>query len=206
MKLFAINRHKLGIDGQGITTLIGLAHCPLKCEYCINKKEIYNLPIKEVTSQKLWELVMIDYCYFIATQGGVTFGGAEPLLQAKEIAEFIDMKPKGVQVNIETSLNVPQGLLDIIADKVDEFIIDIKDINSEIYKKYTQLDNIQVLNNLEYLVHKGFQSKCRIRVPLIPNYNTVLDVNKSVEYLGNLGFSNIDKFNYVIREVAFDTI
>ena len=35
-KILSINRLRMGIDGPGITTLIGLYKCPLNCEYCIN--------------------------------------------------------------------------------------------------------------------------------------------------------------------------
>lgn len=199
MNLLAINRHKLGTDGRGITTLVGLAHCPLKCDFCLNKWEISNIPVRGITPEKLLGIVMADYCYFVATQGGVTFGGAEPMLQAKEIAEFIGIKPVGMRVNIETSLNISQDLLDLVIDKADEFIIDVKDINPEIYNKYTGMDNVQVLSNLEYIASRKLQDKCKIRVPLIPGYNTESDRDKSVKYLNNLGFSNINKFNYVVR-------
>lgn len=37
-RIIIFNRHRFSTDGNGITTLIALAGCPLKCKYCINKK------------------------------------------------------------------------------------------------------------------------------------------------------------------------
>jgi pyruvate formate lyase activating enzyme len=36
--LLALSRHRIGIDGVGVTTLVAGAGCPLSCAYCINKK------------------------------------------------------------------------------------------------------------------------------------------------------------------------
>ena len=88
-KVHTINRHRQEIDGKGITTLIGLAGCPLQCKYCINKEMLRTHPIKEYTEDELVSAVMIDWCYFIATGGGVTFGGGEPLLQSEMILKFM---------------------------------------------------------------------------------------------------------------------
>lgn len=32
----AIARHRLTTDGQGVTTLVAFAGCPLRCRYCLN--------------------------------------------------------------------------------------------------------------------------------------------------------------------------
>lgn len=34
--IFGIYRHRMGIDGKGITTLVAFMGCPLKCKYCLN--------------------------------------------------------------------------------------------------------------------------------------------------------------------------
>ena len=38
-----------------------------------------------------------------------------------------------------------------------------------------------------------------VRVPHIPNYNTDADVQASIARLKEMGFSQFDEFNYVIR-------
>ncbi len=79
---------------------------------------------------------------------------------------------------------------------VDEYLIDIKDMNPEIYSRYTGKDNGNVLVNLKFLAEKGLAEKCVIRVPLIPDYNTLDDVSRSETKVKALGFERIDQFEY----------
>lgn len=198
--ILKILRHRLGTDGHGVTTLVGLGGCPLNCEYCINKKALESNKFKSITPEQLLQEVIQDYCYFVGTGGGITFGGGEPLLQAYQIKEFVKIIPNGISINIETSLNVSQDLLELVVQDVKWFLIDIKDIDSEIYEKYTKGNNLLVLKNLQYLASKNYQDKCKIRIPLIPNYNSEDNRLKSIEYLKSLGFNNFEKFNYIIRK------
>lgn len=197
-KVLAIKRHCIETDGNGITTLIGLSNCPLKCKYCLNKNKIEKNEFKTYTVDELINEIMIDYCYFIATNGGVTFGGAEPLLYSEAIYEFIQKLPNGINVNIETSLNVSEELIKTIAPFITCFIIDIKTMDKEIYKNYTGKENDYVLSNLKYL-SKTYPDKCKIRLPLIPNFNNNEDIKKSKEILENMGFKQFDIFKYKIR-------
>ena len=34
--IFGISRHRMSIDGKGITTLVAFMGCPLRCKYCLN--------------------------------------------------------------------------------------------------------------------------------------------------------------------------
>lgn len=78
--LIAICRHRIGIDGDGVTTLVGGAGCPLSCRWCLNKNELKNAVPEWVTAEELLSRVKQDDLYFRATGGGITFGGGEPLL------------------------------------------------------------------------------------------------------------------------------
>ena len=151
IRVMGINRHRMYIDGQGINTLVALEGCPLKCKYCINKNLLAEGKVQEMSLQELAEKVLIDYCYFMATGGGITFGGGEALLHSGQIKAFREVLPKDVPIKIETSLNVPMERLLELIDVVDEFIIDIKTMNPQIYKEYTGLDNSRLLENLEIL-------------------------------------------------------
>lgn len=202
-KILSINRHRLGTDGKGITTLVALSGCPLNCKYCINKQIISNNKYKELTKEQLLEKIMQDYCYFIATGGGVTFGGAEPLLQARQILEFSNLLPDGVSLNIETSLNVDFDTLNIdfleLLNKTSKFYIDIKTINKNIYKDYTGVENLLVIKNLKFITSNKFEDKCVIRIPDIPGFTSKEEINKSISYIKNIGFNNLDVFKYIKR-------
>lgn len=198
-KIQTINRHRMTVDGEGITTLIGLYGCPLQCKYCINQRVLKEAPYKEYTKEELLNVVMQDYCYFVATQGGITFGGGESLLHADAIRDFIGILPEHVNVNVETSLWVEQKSLEELLHLVHQFIIDIKTMNPLIYEAYTKQSNEKVIQNLNYIVKEQMQGKCKIRVPRIPEYNDESDIANSVSILKNMGFETIEVFDYIIK-------
>lgn len=198
-KVQSINRHRLTTDGEGVTTLVALYGCPLACEYCINKDILHNKPWKEYTKEALLGILMQDYCYFVATKGGITFGGGESLLHAKAIEELFSILPEYVNVNLETSLCVEQQILEPLLEPVYQFIIDVKSMNPDVYQAYTGQSNERVIQNLEYIVKRGFQEKCRVRVPRIPGYTREQDVSFTADRLKQMGFQNIEIFDYVIR-------
>lgn len=197
--VLAVNRHRLATDGNGVTTLVALAGCPLQCEYCINNDILHGKKPVACTPAKLLEKAMIDYCYFTATGGGITFGGGEPLLHCEALAEFIDIKPADVAVIIETSLNHDADMIEQVLEGADELIIDVKSMNPEIYRKYTGLDNTNTLRWLRFIVDHQLQDKCTIRIPNIPNYINAEEVEASVKVVRDMGFNKINVFDYIIR-------
>lgn len=193
LKIYALNRLRMGTDGEGVTTLVALSDCPLRCRYCINASaRDFSIKVYSFSANELIDKLKVDHLYFAATGGGVTFGGGEPLLQAEAIKAFADAKPKEWKLNVETSLNVPQEAVRLLLDCVDEWIVDIKDMNPDLYERYTGHNNRQVLENLMLLHGKNV----RVRVPLIPGYNTESDNEQSEAQLRNAGFENIERFIY----------
>ena len=198
-KIFGISRHRLTTDGEGVTTLVAFNGCPLRCKYCLNKTCWVAEKGRDYTPEILFEEVKIDQLYFLATHGGVTFGGGEPLLQAEFIKAFRELCGPQWQILAETSLNVPFENVQAIDPILDGYIVDIKDMNPEIYQGYTGKDNSVVLTNLEWLLKSGDPKRVMVRVPHIPEFNTDEDVAKSIERLKAMGVINIDEFNYIIR-------
>lgn len=198
-KVQSINRHRLTTDGEGVTTLVGLYGCPLECEYCINKDILHTKPYKEYTKEALLEILLQDYCYFVATNGGITFGGGESLLHSEAISGLFSILPEFVNVTLETSLCVPHDKLTSLLEPVHQFIIDIKTMDPVLYQRYTKQSNEAVIWNLEYIAGQGMQGKCRIRVPYIPGYSDEADIAASVKWLKDRGFEDIEEFSYIIR-------
>ena len=198
-KIFGISRHRLTTDGEGVTTLVAFNGCPLRCRYCLNKTSWEMDNGRDYTPESLFEEVKIDQLYFLATHGGVTFGGGEPLLQVEFIKAFRELCGPQWQILAETSLNVPFENVQTIDPILDGYIIDIKDMNPEIYQAYTGKDNSIVLTNLEWLLNSGDPNRIMVRVPHIPEFNTDEDVAKSKEHLTAMGVKNIDEFYYIIR-------
>ena len=201
--VFAIERHRLTTDGQGVTTLVGAYGCPLRCRYCINPHAWTQATLEKciyMSPQELYDRVKVDNLYFLATNGGITFGGGEALLHAAFIKEFRKVCGTQWRLTVETSLNVRQELLMMALDVVDDFIVDIKDMNAGIYEAYTGKSNVQVFENLKLLAERLGEKQVRLRVPAIPEFNTKADVQASVERLEELGFTDIEVFGYIVRE------
>ena len=196
----AINRHRLTTDGEGVTTLVGFHGCPLHCEYCLNAQCLQADGVWcRLTPGELYSEVEIDDLYFVATGGGICFGGGDPLLRSDFIKAFAEIMNPEWKLTIETSLNVPLKNVKAIASLVQMWYVDIKDMNPDIYKAYGCKDNKQVISNLQWLAANGYADKVIIRLPSIPEYNTDEDRQQSQQQLEKMGFTNFDKFNYIVR-------
>lgn len=196
-----IDRHRLGIDGVGVTTLAAFHGCPLHCKYCLNHRCLEapdNLPC--YTPQQLYNKVGVDNLYFIATGGGVCFGGGEPLLRVDFLTEFKELCGKSWNLTAETSLQVPREAVEQAAEVVGDFIVDIKESNPDIYKAYTGGDACRAWDNLEWLIHKMGPEHVIVRVPLIPDFNTEADCDRTVAKLTAMGVSRIDRFTYRVQQ------
>ena len=196
----AINRHRLTTDGEGVTTLVGFHGCSLHCEYCLNAQCLQADGVWcRLTPGELYSEVEIDDLYFVATGGGICFGGGEPLLRSEFIKAFAEIMNPEWKLTIETSLNVPLENVKAIASLVQMWYVDIKDMNPDIYKAYGCKENKQVVSNLQWLAANGYADKVIVRLPLIPEYNTDEDRQRSQQQLEEMGFTNFDKFNYIVR-------
>lgn len=201
-KMIGISRHRLAIDGEGVTTLVAFHGCPLRCKYCLNPHSLSkDTQCIERTVEELIDEVRIDQLYFLATGGGVTFGGGEPLLHSAFIKAFCEQCPKEWRISIESSLNVPRKNVEDVLPFVKEWIIDIKDMNPDIYKAYSSISNERVIDNLRWIAseHADLLPCITIRLPHIPDHNTDDDRNRSQAFLETLGYTKFDRFEYIIR-------
>ena len=99
---------------------------------------------------------------------------------------------------METSLNVPYEEWYSLTEYVDEWIVDIKDMNPSIYKRYTSKDNAVVIHNLKKIADLGLAKRVLIRLPFIKGFNTESDIRSSYHKLEQIGYSRFDKFSYKV--------
>ena len=198
--LLALARLRMGTDGEGITTLVAGAGCPLHCRWCINERLLREAAAEQITAAQLLERVRIDDLYFRASGGGITFGGGEPLLHAEFLRQFRSLAPAQWKIRLETSLAVTAEKVLPAVEAADEFIVDCKDMNPEIYRRYTGGDQSLMVSNLRCLLPLIGAERILVRVPLIPNYNTAADQANSVSSLKALGITRFDLFPYIIRK------
>ena len=196
--LLSISRLRMETDGEGVTTLVAGAGCGLECRYCINKEILLTAP-EPVTAAELYERVKIDDLYFQATGGGVTFGGGEALLHSDFIAAFHGLCADRWKLYAETALFVPPEAVVTAAKCIDSFIVDIKSMDPDVYRRYTGQDNRIVCENLRRLIDLVGPERVRIKIPRIPGFHTDEDRERSARIAREMGYTNIEFLDYTVK-------
>ena len=163
LPVFNIARHRLQTDGKGVTTLVGAYGCPLRCRYCLNPHAWNPQTLEKcvmLTPEALYEKVKIDELYFLATGGGVTFGGGESLLHVDFIRQFRRLCGPDWTLTLETSLNVSEERFLKVLDSVNDFIVDIKDLSPSVYEAYTGMP-------IDKTHHKAASATLHVRQQLL---------------------------------------
>ena len=166
-------------DGPGIRTTVFLKGCTLKCPWCSNPENInphtesytkegkMGLYGKEYTEDEIFDEVMKDKNFY-NKDGGVTFSGGEPLLQAKEIVSLLGrFKESGITTAVETCLFVPTSNLKIVLPLIDFFYVDFKILDKEPCREILNGNIDLFLANLNLLCG---EKKIVVRVPVIAGY------------------------------------
>lgn len=197
--VIGISRHRLGTDGNGVTTLVAFHGCNLRCKYCLNPEALGSADgLSRYTPESLYEKVKVDDLYFRATGGGITFGGGEPCLQADFIVRFKELCGKDWKIRVETSLQAPFHNIEKLVSVVDEWIVDIKTDDREIYEKYTGQKYISMYQHLRWLMWQvGYNSnKIILRIPIIPGFTDVAMVEETKKNFELYGISRFNLFTY----------
>ena len=192
-----IGRLRMGNDGPGIRTLVIMNGCPLKCKYCINPFTWNGTKNPSMLSAaELYEKIIIDRLYILATNGGITFGGGEPLLYPGLVKEIRTICEPEMTIYLETSLNVEWENIKSVIDYVDCFYIDIKSMDNRIYKNYTGGRLDVALNNLEKLISAKGAEHIVVRIPEIPGFVNEEKQRQSKEILSSIGVKRFNLFKY----------
>ncbi len=148
MKVRVTNIQRFSLnDGPGIRTTVFFKGCGLKCPWCSNPENInyeienyYNEDTNEkgvfgydITLDDLEKEILKDQKYYTLNSGGVTFSGGEALLQFTKMESLLKkLKQNKINMCIETSLFAPIKALEVATKYIDEFIVDIKILDSDV--------------------------------------------------------------------------
>ena len=125
---------------------------------------------RSVTVEQVVAEIERDKVFYEQSNGGVTFGGGEPLAQPRFLLELLSAsKSRNLHTAVDTSGFTPWKILDGIRPLVDLFLFDLKLMDDTRHRKWTGVSNAVILSNLRRLSELG--NEIIIRIPLIPGIN-----------------------------------
>jgi pyruvate formate lyase activating enzyme len=161
-----------------------------KCAVCpdISCVSVWHHPAFEYAGKEIPIADIVDsaqrYRPLFGPDGGVTFGGGEPTLQANQLLLTVKaLRKKGIHTAIET--NASTADFQKFVGLVDLLICDLKCISNDIHLHWMNADNRQVLQNLLSTARK--QSQLIIRIPFVKGMNdSKEEMEKFRMFLGDL--------------------
>ncbi|KOM97814.1 glycyl radical-activating protein [Clostridium botulinum] len=157
---------------------IGCGKCK---EACL--KSAISIVGEEKTISELLKIVEEDRTFYEMSGGGVTLGGGEVLMQPEAATSLLmACKQEGINTAIETCGYTKLETILKVAEFVDLFLFDIKNINSNRHHELTGVRNERILENLQELLKNKYNVK--IRMPLLKGINDSQDeIEKTMEFL-----------------------
>jgi pyruvate formate lyase activating enzyme len=179
------------VDGPGIRFVVFMQGCPLRCQFCHNPDTWDVNKGKEYSPDSLMEEIIKYKSYMNYSNGGVTFTGGEPLLQADFLLELGKRcKENGISVAIDTSGFVFNDSVEKLLEYTDLVLLDIKNYDPIVYKTITGVSLSPTLKFLEYLKQKDITTW--VRYVVVPELTDNLEsVKKLSEHLD--GYPNVKK-------------
>jgi len=146
--------------------------------------------------EDLYAEVVKDKTYFEKSDGGVTLGGGEPLLQSDFCRSLLRrLKENAIHTAVDTCGLCSRKALDRILPYTDLVLYDLKEIDPQKHKLFTGSDNHNILENLlyirEFMQSEGKPEALWIRTPVIPGA-TASDEN--IRAIGQFMADNLDGF------------
>lgn len=157
------------LDGPGIRVVYFLQGCPLRCLYCHNPDTWEANSGTEINCEEILHNVL-RYKNYFSQNGGITFSGGEPLLQARDLIPCLRLlKANNIHTTIDTSGFFPGSsrTVDELLKYTDLVILDIKHENPLKYMKITGRSLEKHLEFKNILI----KSKCKIWLKhvIVPN-------------------------------------
>ncbi len=156
------------VDGPGVRAVVFTEGCPLRCIYCHNPDTWECSKGDLMDASELAEKIIRLYPYI--KNGGVTFSGGEPCLQADFICEVISLvSEKGLHIAIDTCGEIDNSDVDRLLELTDMVLLDVKFTTEGDYKKYTGGSLGSVLGFIEKL--ERLKKETWIRHVVVPGIN-----------------------------------
>jgi len=155
-----------------------------RCDNCMKCVDacIYGaleLVGKPMTIEEILDEVERDDLFYKNSGGGMTLSGGDPTAHtAFSDKLLIAAKERGIHVCLDTSGFCQWNSLELLANKSDIILYDLKHIDSAIHEELTGVPNELILQNLSRLVDNGYEIWLRILV--IPGYTDSSEYHRKV--------------------------
>lgn len=192
------------LDGPGIRTVFFMQGCPARCMYCHNPDTWEEEAGDQVTVGEVISRARRGRPYY-GENGGVTFSGGEPLLQADFLIEAMDaLRKDGINSAIDTSGTYFDEKSEEVISHCDMVLLDIKHIDPSRFKELTGREQ-GTLSLLIDAVNRQ-EKPVWIRQVIVPGFNDdeeyIRELNKflkRIKYIRKielLGYHNMAEPKY----------
>lgn len=143
--------------------------------------------------EELMEVLRRDRSFW-GMDGGVTFGGGDPLAQGTFLLQVLRAcRREQIHTAIETEAYAPKELFLQVMEEIDFAFVDIKHMDTKAHKAQTGVDNERVFDNLRALKRSGWNRRIILRTPVIPGYNDSFEnAQATVEFMKENGYFEIN--------------
>ncbi len=176
--------------------MIQRVHC-LDCDTyeCVNacNYEALRVSGKYYSVSELMDILRRDRNYW-GGNGGVTFGGGDPLLQWQFLLKVLKAcKEIQIHTAVETSGCFNKEIFLEVMKFVDLAFIDLKHMDPVAHEAKTGVTNEKTLTNLIALAKSNWQGRLILRMPVIEGFNeTVENAQKTIQFMNENQFFEIN--------------
>ncbi|HHU43369.1 MAG: glycyl-radical enzyme activating protein [Bacillota bacterium] len=169
------------------------------CLWCAEQCPTNAIEVKgrEIEISELVNELLKDKVFYEKSGGGVTLSGGEAALHWEYAYELMDeLKKRGIHTALDTAGCYPYKILQKLLEKTDLLLYDIKHIDNEKHKEFTDVENTLILQNAKR-VGSLEKPEVWVRTPIIPDST---DSEENIKGIGKFikeNMPNITKWELV---------
>lgn len=199
------------LDGPGVRFVVFTQGCNLRCSCCHNPDTWNCNEGKVFTPEEIVKRAKRYKAYF-GKEGGITFSGGEPLLQADFVYETFKLcHNEGINTCLDTSGSILNDSVINLLQETDMVLLDVKYTENELYKKYVGCDMDRVLKFIDILEEMNIKTILRqVVIPTVNDYEenfvklkAIADKYSVVQKVELLPFKNICITKYDMLNIDF---
>lgn len=134
---------------------------------------------EEASADTLFDMLMKDKPFYDQSQGGVTFSGGEPLMQADLVSELAQrLHENHVPTAIESCMHVPWKSVEKVAPHIDCWLADLKHTDEDKFLHWAKGSLKRIKDNFRKLA--PIAKRIVIRVPVVPGFNDTIKELKDI--------------------------